>query len=1012
MGSRILLPVIAVVLVIAGVGFWQFSGDAASTAATPVAVVPAEDASTNTPAKVATPDAKPSDSKSQRKEAAQSTPSKPEAMAKAKAADTPQVAGRVIDKLGNPVVGAQVGLDALSRFGFDRANLDTGQNESSITGADGRFAVEVAGTGVRSLAVTASGFAPLAPREVRLPATGQLDLGDLVVSQGAILSGHVYDAVGRPVAGAAIHNDHSMSGGMMFTTSGRMFDVQGALAVTVADGSFRIDSLACGPWKFNVTSADYPNLSVEGQADVPGREVSGLEFQFEPAGAISGRIVGLPEGKDEPLVVRAREVSPRGGNMMGFSPAGAREIECSADGYFEIRGLKANMSYELQARIPRGSRMGMSIFGGGIRSDVTRARAGDSGVELLYSRGGSISFKVIDEATGEPVTAMVVSSGVQFLMPVRGEDGRVKREFLEGIVEVPGIYPRRNKKTIDLEITATGYYSKTFEDIEFLAGEDLGLGEIRLGSAPVLVVNVSDAKSGVPVTGARVSLRPAPRNVDQVEGRFEMDISIGDDGPGGGALFGNRQTSETDEFGVATLNSIEGQDCVLRVESDGHAPYEFTPLFLPEGKRIERDVVLYQGGTVNVSVFDPNGSPMTDVKVEHRSPNSEGGVMRFGGGRGEKGRTDSEGLVKFAHLEAGVHSFRIQDSNSGPGAGFMAGGEAVIMMSGGGGGGNKEAWGDIKVSEGSAGALRLEASPSGLLEGKVLEGGLPLAGATLKLKKASEGQDQGVPDMAAMFGGGGPSARSDGDGYYSFDDVKPGKYTLEITHPTRVLPAERDLEIRDRGGDVHMNFNVDLTITIVEGRIVDGDGKPVSGVEVRAERSTPGRAVRMEFIMMDDNDGAASMSVGGEEDGRTRTDADGFYSLRGVPANAEIVIVADGAYFEETRSEPVTVGEDSVRGGVDIVLAAAGKIEVFVVDAEGNPSGMCMVTAEFQGDEDVDDARGMVGPSGKTTLTGLRPGLWKLMVQGFANGMGQPVDTGEAIDVAAGQTANSTIDAP
>ena len=96
-------------------------------------------------------------------------------------------------------------------------------------------------------------------------------------------------------------------------------------------------------------------------------------------------------------------------------------------------------------------------------------------------------------------------------------------------------------------------------------------------------------------------------------------------------------------------------------------------------------------------------------------------------------------------------------------------------------------------------------------------------------------------DLGGLLGGGGPTTTTDGDGYYVFDGVVPGEYTLEVSHPERVLPADRDLELEDDGA-LALHFDVDLPVSVIAGRITDGEGTPLEGVEVWVERAQTARA--------------------------------------------------------------------------------------------------------------------------------------------------------------------------
>ena len=356
----------------------------------------------------------------------------------------------------------------------------------------------------------------------------------------------------------------------------------------------------------------------------------------------------------------------------------------------------------------------------------------------------------------------------------------------------------------------------------------------------------------------------------------------------------------------------------------------------------------------------------------------------------------------------------------GLGGFFGGGGDAVMMIDAAGMSGGGEPWTDIEVKEGGHGEVFLQASPRGTLEGRVLEGGNPLAGATLSLSKRADSSSpaalfagvSGMPGMSGMFGGG-RSSTTDGDGYYAFDDVKPGDYTLKVSHPERTLPAERDLEVVERGGVVAVRFDIDLPISIVEGRVVDEQGAGIANVEVWAERGGTRTVVRSAFIMVDSDDDV--MSFGGAPgSGRKRTDEDGFFRLRGVPTDADIVVKASSPYLQERESDAFQVAPDQVMRGVELKMLSAGRVEVSVVAADGSPQGMCSVVATSIDDDSLEPRREFVGPSGVTTISGMRPGAWSIQVQALGGGFGGGAAEGEGTpaEVLAGETVNLTVPAP
>ena len=153
------------------------------------------------------------------------------------------------------------------------------------------------------------------------------------------------------------------------------------------------------------------------------------------------------------------------------------------------------------------------------------------------------------------------------------------------------------------------------------------------------------------------------------------------------------------------------------------------------------------------------------------------------------------------------------------------------------------------------------------------------------------------------FGGGGERSKSDGDGRYAFDDIKEGTYTLKVEHPTRRMAQEYELDVV--AGE--NSFDVDLSLSVIEGRITDLDGQPIPGLEVSAERAVQEEgggqffAIRME---MSNDDAVISTSgdLGGES---TTTDEDGRYRLRGVTPDVELVVKATGdriqCYLDGTK---------------------------------------------------------------------------------------------------------------
>jgi hypothetical protein len=819
--------------------------------------------------------------------------------------------------------------------------------------------------------VRASGFAPFDQQGLVVERTNT-ELAPFELARGAILSGIVVDPNGRGVAGAKlVRADVDAGGGGFFFVGGRE-----PSAVTAADGTFRIDILACGPWRFVVQSTDHPDFRAEGVAEEPGVEVAGLRWELAPGALIAGTVTGVPSAERDALEVRAA----RGSNEHFFG-GGGRTARVEPNGSFVLRGLEPGQSYNLEARRARATGDEFGYFERS-RSGEVQARAGDSGVLLAYQPEAAVLLTVLDARTKEPVEALRVDAGIEWPAPLNDEDGKRRESFPGGQVRVGGLRPAGSEERVTINLTATGYEDWGRSDIAVRAGQELDLGVVYLEPVPLVRVRVTDAKSGAPVAGASVRLTKREEGGNFSVGR---SLSITNDGGSEEIDFGEGRRATTDEDGWAEVTSFEGATVTVSVRARGYAPYRFPGLFLPRGEGLEHLARLTLGGEVLVTVLGPDGNPLAGQSVGHRAPNvGDFGAMRvLGGPSGSEHVSDSEGKVRFSFLEAGLHGFRLDEGAGGDGVFSFGDHEAVFAL--GGEEGGDDTWTDVEVGEGATAEITLKAAPRGGLEGRVREAGKVLAGATVTLEKegGSDGPGFRIPGM----GGGGPSAKSDGEGRYRIADVKEGSYALKVEHPTRRMPLSFPLEIRPGSN----TFDVELPLSILEGRVTDEQGKGIAGVRVWPERLVPEeggpRVARGAMIMIADDGGGGVVDMAGQFGQRALTDADGRYTLRGIESDVELVVKAEGDAVQPGSSQPVRVAPDEVRGGVDLRLEAAGSIKVETNLADGSPARFQIVQASY-----VENAEAGVEPkfafvqTGATTLKGLKPGRWKVTVRAANSG--------------------------
>lgn len=882
-----------------------------------------------------------------------------------------RVSGRVVDEAGKGIANAVVyaasggGMDEIALDEVDPTEMFWFQRVETKTDSSGRFALDPKINAKVRLAVRASGFAPLDVD--RTISETRPDVGDLVVQGGVVVEGRVIDHLGRPVAGAELRRRRP-SGGPMSFFMGR----GGAVAAkSDAQGNFRVDTMPVGTWNLRVTSEIAPDKDESGETVRAGEVVRGIQIQLEEGFEIAGLVSGVPAIDAGKLRIAA---VPRGNDFGGdFGPAmggGQRLAPIAADGSFVLKGCKKDAKYRVSARLASQGLGGM--LRSPTRSATVDATAGDRGLEIPYRAETALTFQVVDGSTGAPITTMSVSAGARWPAPLTDDKNRSIHEFPGGKVRYGGLRlgggPMGRggaNEPLTVRVESAGYAPWERKDVRVTEGIDNDLGVIRLEKTSLVKVRVTSASNGAPVVGARVSIDAEEKSGGPMGGRtFSIRAGGGDDEDaldfGGGAAHRGR----TNDEGIARVSSIPGSKARISVSHRDYADFRSEVLDLPTGSDFERDVVITAGGTIVVKVVDAAGNPVRDEPLEHRNPDDEADAPMFFGPNGPLA-TDAEGRTTLTKQTPGIHSFRLQGSG-GPRM-FGSGGMRMAMARSVNGGEEapEEPWTEVSVTEGGTHEVVLQAPERARVVGRVKEGGRALAGATVRLR-AKDGDDMPFFDE-------GTKAETDGSGEYALENVTVGEYTISVTHPSRAMAHESELRV----GSGETRENVDLPLSILEGRVTNEEGKGVSGLRIRAEKQSGGDGVVREFVIaMDTGDGPVSFGGGGG--GQVTTDSDGRYKLRGVLADTDLAVVATGQGIQRQQSEVVRVPADSTRSGIDLVVSQGASLEVSCRRQDGTPATPCEVRAEFQGEGDTDAKFEITRGDGKARFQGLKPGSWRI----------------------------------
>ncbi len=604
--------------------------------------------------------------------------------------------GRVVNASEQPVAGARVALrrdEGGDRMRRMRMQLFQGTSDEpafeGVTGADGRFEVRDLPAGIWSLEARASGYAPLTVPGLTLPeglgATDLIDLGTVVLTPGVAVEGYAVDPRGHPVQGAEVH---ASDGGapMAMARFLRRADTEPA-AVSGPDGYFRIEDRRAGETVNLDARRDGYAPAVAPGVRVPAAEP--VRIVLQPTSAVEGKTV---DGDGKPV-------------------AGARVLIIPTDrrGGFQVKdGTSDDGGVFRIEDVPPGAAEARATAQGFQAASISNLeiRAGQDlkGVEIVLAAGAAVEGRVLSPAgrpvAGADVEVVEAEEGRSFFrMSASAQTGGDGRYRLEGVA--PGT------RTVQASHKS---YRPTVRDLEVRPGENTL--DLSLEGGSEVRGRVVD-EGGVPVPGARVTLREGMRSWDLPSGVSGADGGFTLEGVADGTY---RLLGEKDGF----ARDEEGQEVVVAGSSVG-------------GLEVE----LGRGGAVVGQLLGLDFTELSQVQIR-----ADGGMW------GRTGTVRPDGSYRVDNLAPGKR--RITASLPG---------------------GTRQADGEVELEPGvSEARLDLDFGEGLTLTGRVLRNGQPLAGEMVSLDAVAgsgrwgetdhegrfrfEGLAEGSYDLAVMSRGG------------------------------------------------------------------------------------------------------------------------------------------------------------------------------------------------------------------------------------------------------------------
>lgn len=552
---------------------------------------------------------------------------------------TPSVTltGRVSDEKGQPVKGAHGSLSPgnESRVGFMMRGVrpDGAPAPAFTSGADGTFKASRLAPGTnQKLTVTHPDFETRVIPGVDLVAGApQPPSLEIVLSPGLSLSGIVKDKEGQPIADAEVTLSRAFTltgrgGGnaFSFSTVANRPQVQ-----TDYEGRFGFKGLSEGEYSLTVSKTGFTR-SVSNRL-VVGKGTASLEVVLNPGASISGRLVqtnGLP-ATGYSVLTRLSSGPPTGGTFM-IGERGSEAGPVDPDGAFTVEGLTPGSAYDLL------------LVGLGERPDEPKKKnvvAPSSDVEIEVATRGRIAGRVVDAASGAPVTDFEASyapargggrGGIVVRIGPNESERRIPFSSPEGAFVFDDVPPGNWDVSV---------WAKTYQDAR-TAGIVVGAGEtktVEVKAARGLVIRgrVMDTKTGRGVPDASVTARE-----DGGNGRGGLVFATGGPGSEAGGVI-----SDADGY-----FEIGGKGPGAYQLTARHSLYsEGTARVTLEDKDTVAEIPLLSGGTIAGVVISSQGAPLPGAQVSLDS--SGDGGMRFGLDD-QNALTDGGGRFRFEHLPA------------------------------------------------------------------------------------------------------------------------------------------------------------------------------------------------------------------------------------------------------------------------------------------------------------------------------------------------------------------------
>lgn len=812
--------------------------------------------------------------------------------------DATGVTGIVIDKTGLPAVevevtiGRKVGRKDAEKYGVVVPDGKTSARyeRSAMTDGTGRFTI-IELKEAENFQIQIETDAGRIGRQSGVSVIEKLvrDVGEIPLRDGARVKGLVRSESGAPVKGADI-------------TFG--WDWSADPLVSDDQGRFDAGVLFPGKHQIRVKAKGYALPDNMQREFVEGDVVDDLVLILVPAAPVTGRVVdaagrGIPEAWVN--------INRQGRTMFSYFHD---QVTSGANGAFAFDSIPAG-DYDINA--------GKSGYRYANESDVT---AGGAPIELRLEKAGRIDGVVLDARTSTPIEAERIQ--LWWVPPWQKNDPNagLQQYWSDGKAECKedGTFTigLDDGGTFVAEAFADGYAPGRSERFELEANGTVTGIVVRLEEGRSLSMLARDAETGAPIAGAVLNVHVAPEkseggggnqmhqlmSLGHTNGFAMMDASVGHTPTVGERV----DRLVTDEEGRAICKSIFPGSFVVVGKRTGYAAARV------EGIEVGRaadptpiELSFTHGGAVEGRVTNDRGAPEPAIRVFANNKEGRAGEIV----------TDADGAYRIENLSEGRYAIDAEnpDESKNNQEIWFGGNNSQQEQS------EAEKW-PIVVEEGGVATkdLVIERVTPGQLAGTVLVNGTPTPDVQVMANFVNPNGEQQWD--------WGNATRTDKMGAFQFRRLKPGKYNLLV---------HRSWSQMYTGGDANVTAGIESRVTVdvglggIAGIVVDESGKPIKGVNVRANKQ---QTERQRF------------SFGGGNN--TSTKDDGRFGILDLQEGTYSLRLHRQGYVTATEKDLV-VNARRETSGLRLEMKAGGWLQVTVAGA--TKGTRLQFSVQFEGQE-------------------------------------------------------------